>query len=645
MSTADIRAGGAYVELYGKNAALKQTLQASTQDVQKWAQQISGLGIGLSAIGTAVLAPLAAAGKAFADQGGMLDDLSQRTGASAEALSGLQYAAELTGTGIEDLAGGFRKLAQTVDSALTGNQAAVDLFSSLGLTLDDLKGKKPEEIFSLLADRIAAIDDPIRRSALAMDLFGKSGDRLLPMLVNGSAGLESLKREARDLGLVMSGEDIAAAAEFGDSLDRAWAACRGFAVTVGGALAPALQAGADLFVALSKGTREFIKENPGLVTALALGGAAILGVGVALAGLSMTITFVGTAIAGLTGLFGIAAAAAASPVVWAVAAGAALTGLVGYATGAFDALGALFNELSAGASSMVGGIANAIRAGDLTTAWQIVTSGLYIAWIRTVNYIKQLWRDATEYLGAALAGPLLVVTEGFSTVTTVFQGVYDTVAGLLGGIVTLITTGDITAAWEQVGGAIQASWSNVMDGLTDSIANVAMYVGKALYDPLKATFGELISFMSELKDMTGIDLGLESVKAASQGLDVLKNAPQSPAEIEAANKAKADKAAAEKADAEALQGARDAYGKLLDKVKPPEIEKSLKPIPEAADGALRSGGAAGLESLSERTSGTFSARAAAGFSGNATSRIAKAVEETAKNTKAIAEKPGLVYTA
>lgn len=408
MSNAsDIRAGGAYVEVYAKRATLSTDLKAVEREALQWAQKMTNLGAGLTAGGAGVLAPLLMVTKSFADTGSLLDDISQRTGVSATALSELQYAAELSGAGIADLETGFKKLSNTVDGALRGEKASIDALKQIGVSVSDLRGKNPDQIFMMLADRVAALSNPMQRAAAAQALFGKAGLQLLPLLQTGSTAINELRREAHELGLTMSGEDVAAAAAFGDSLDRAWAACRGFANTIGAALAPSLKAATDLFVALAKPTMQFIRENRGLVVAVAASAAAVVAIGAALVGTGIAITFAGTALAGLASVFALVAAAAAAPITWFVIVGTAAVGFVGYITGAFGALQTWLNNFTADTAAYVQGLANALTNGDLDAAAEIAYLPVEIRFLELIANLKAAWRDFCQFFANSLTSASL----------------------------------------------------------------------------------------------------------------------------------------------------------------------------------------------------------------------------------------------
>ena len=105
-----VRAGSAYVELLADDSALQKGLKKAEQSVKQFGVSVGKIGAGLAGIGAAITAPLIAATNTFADTGSALNDMSDRTGVSVERLSELGFAAEQTGTSMETVEGGIRKM-------------------------------------------------------------------------------------------------------------------------------------------------------------------------------------------------------------------------------------------------------------------------------------------------------------------------------------------------------------------------------------------------------------------------------------------------------------------------------------------------------------------------------------------------------
>jgi hypothetical protein len=102
-SSSSIKAGSAYIELFTKDSRLVKGLNDASKRLDTFGKSLQGIGTKMAMLGAGVVAPLAGAAKVFADMGGDLDDMSQRTGVSVEALSELGFAAELSGSDLATL--------------------------------------------------------------------------------------------------------------------------------------------------------------------------------------------------------------------------------------------------------------------------------------------------------------------------------------------------------------------------------------------------------------------------------------------------------------------------------------------------------------------------------------------------------------
>lgn len=110
-----------------------------------------------------------------------LQALAERTGATVEGLSALASVAKLSGTDTESLATGLQKLAKTMVDAEHGGQKSAEAFRAIGIRIDEIRGKQPDEVFLLVSNRLAEYADGAGKTALAMQLLGKSGANLLPV--------------------------------------------------------------------------------------------------------------------------------------------------------------------------------------------------------------------------------------------------------------------------------------------------------------------------------------------------------------------------------------------------------------------------------------------------------------------------------
>lgn len=148
----------------------------------------------------------------YADLTGELTDLSAKTGIGVEALQRLKYAAEQNGGSLDQVTGAISKLGANLAG---GNKSAVGALDALGLSFANIRGMAPDQAFTTIADSVAKVQDPMAQAKLAMDLFGKSGADLLPMM---KGNLSETADAASRLGIVLSAEAVAAGDEFGDTM-------------------------------------------------------------------------------------------------------------------------------------------------------------------------------------------------------------------------------------------------------------------------------------------------------------------------------------------------------------------------------------------------------------------------------------------
>ena len=222
----------------------------------------------LMTFGAAVAAAAGAAVTRFMQVGSSLDDMSQRTGVSVEALSSLSFAAQMSDTSLESLQGSIIKMTRLIGESQTGSTAAASALEGIGVSVRELQGLSPDAQFKRIADRIASIEDPALRVKAAMDVFGKSAGEILPLLLQGSSGIEAFQDEAKRTGQVLDGETAAAAAKAADAFDLMFNVIDKTAVKIGAMFAPAIAGIVDTVA-------RWIGRNQDLIKYLALAAGAV----------------------------------------------------------------------------------------------------------------------------------------------------------------------------------------------------------------------------------------------------------------------------------------------------------------------------------------------------------------------------------
>lgn len=195
-------------------------------------------------------AGLAATVKTAVDELDRLDEAAERVGVSVESLSALNFAGTLSGLEAEDMTMALTKLSVKMQEAASGSKEAAALFADLGVKVTDSTGKlkSADQVLAEVADAFSGFEDGASKTALAVDLFGKSGAKLVPLLNRGADGLAQMRAEAEKLGAVVDGKLAKQAADFNDNLDR----LRIASSAVGRAIA------ADLLPWLNRLSEEFL---------------------------------------------------------------------------------------------------------------------------------------------------------------------------------------------------------------------------------------------------------------------------------------------------------------------------------------------------------------------------------------------------
>lgn len=416
-SASGIRAGAAFVEITAHDTKLRRGLERASARLKAFGAGVAASGMQFIKWGGLLTAALLGAAKVFGKMGDDIAKMSKRTGVAVETLSELEFAAGRSGSSMENIEKAIRTMQRSIFDLGLGLSTSVDAFDALGLTLQQIQGMSPAEQFDAVTNALAGIEDPTKRAAVAMKVFGRAGTSLIPML----GDMKALREEARRLGLVMSAEDAAAAEEFQDAMGDLWSVVKRGVFHIGAGLAPILtDLGNKMSEVISK-TNGWINENKGLIVvvlqasvgALAFGAAlVVLGKAIALVGFAAKIAAVGVSLlSGAIGVLGGVIAFLTSPIGLIVAALVGLTAYVLTATGAMGKaaswLGEKWKRLGELAGKVFKGITDAFASGDLKLAAEILWVGLEIAWIQGTENLYLIWN--TFWVDMKL---LLTVTGG-----------------------------------------------------------------------------------------------------------------------------------------------------------------------------------------------------------------------------------------
>lgn len=200
---------------------------------------------------------------ATTEYGSTVNDAHLATGIAVDSLQAFGFAAKLAGSDSETMWGVLTKLQNTMGEAADGSKEAAKGFSDLGVKVKDSNGKlKPvDQVFREITARLGEIPNASDRAHKAFGVFSRQAAGLLPLFAEGEKGLEGMIDLFNDLGAGMSAEAVAAADQFGDSIDTVRAVLASFQHDVGSVLISALQPIVNLFLEWVIANRALIRTR------------------------------------------------------------------------------------------------------------------------------------------------------------------------------------------------------------------------------------------------------------------------------------------------------------------------------------------------------------------------------------------------
>lgn len=133
--------------------------------------------------------------------------------------------------------------------AAKGAKETSDAFAQLGIKVRDAAGnlKSNEQLLLEVAEAFERMPDGAQKSAIAVDLFGQAGARLIPFLNEGADGIRRLSEEAEELGIIFTDDQIRAARQYNDAVGKLQKAITALRNQVGLLFVPALTQAANAF--------------------------------------------------------------------------------------------------------------------------------------------------------------------------------------------------------------------------------------------------------------------------------------------------------------------------------------------------------------------------------------------------------------
>lgn len=205
-----------------QTSAIKAQREAKTMaaSIQTAGRNIAAAGVAIA--GSAIAQQLYQMAKAGLEYASALGETAQQLGVTTNALQEYRYAATQVGLSSEEMDQALGQLTRRIGEAAQGTKAQAEAFKKLGISVKDTKGHVIDTgaAIPMIAEALRTVQSPAERAAILMDLFGKAGQKLEPLLADGAKGVNNLRDAAHSLGIVLTPQQIKKADDAADKFSK-----------------------------------------------------------------------------------------------------------------------------------------------------------------------------------------------------------------------------------------------------------------------------------------------------------------------------------------------------------------------------------------------------------------------------------------
>ena len=501
--------------------------------------------------------------------------LQRETGDTAEAASKLVFQVQHFGLDAGDASVALGILAKKLKGVqdeetgvTTGGKSTAAILADLGVNALDATGnlRPMADLIPAISDVFAAMPDGVEKTGLAMQLFGRSGKNMIPVLNEGSAGLKALGDEASKLGVVLTAENIEAIKQYTFGQRNLQEAMMGLKLQIGMAIIPVLGELAKKMIDGVLAAKQFGAEiskslGPSVTAGIAavktmlagLGTAAAPGIallGDAFKGISSAVadfaSRAGPAVLSILGQVSNVIMTTTPAVIMLQRAWTAITGTSGSLSSDLSAVRGVLDTVASAFEKV------ADPAGTVTTAFaklaQIITATVLTIGDMIGPAMQNLWDDLVTgwqkiapLIEPALNNIVSIVQSVLSLIgdfwaahgndiLTIVKGVWDAVSTIIDGalnvVIAIVQTGlqvlagDWAGAWETIQTIPEIVWNAIVKS-TQAILGVLYNVVKVVVEALRledAWYG-----IRDFVQSVWVDIVNEVKRRLNEGIDAVNN--------------------------------------------------------------------------------------------------------------------------
>lgn len=242
-------------------------------------------------------------GEAMGEAAENIEKMSQRLGMTAAEAQRWNAVGVQVHMSNQQMSSGFTRLERSMYMAANGGKQQSAAFKQLGIDVMSLKS--PTDAVIAISEKFKDMPDGPKKTALAMQLMGRAGAQMIPVLNEGKDGLKEMMQVADDTGSVMSDKLVGAGLAVDEQFDQMHLATQGLKNVLFEALAPAIHAVVSGLVEMMKGMIASYRAGGTvfvIVQTLAAGFKVLASVVIAVGGVFAA--FAHIAVAAITAVFG-----------------------------------------------------------------------------------------------------------------------------------------------------------------------------------------------------------------------------------------------------------------------------------------------------------------------------------------------------
>ncbi len=293
----------------------------------------------------------------------------------------------------------------------------------------------------------------------------------------------------------------------------------GVAIAIGESLEGSVTTMVQAFNRAASGVIEWINKNQRIVKFAAASAIAIFTIGAALFALGSFAAVASFAVGGLATIFSFIGASIGvivsavgmlfTPLGLVVAAVAALGGYFLYSTGiagqAVEYLKGVFATLKAETLAAFGAIANALAAGDITAATDVLWTYLKLQWVKGTAYIKDIWADFTQYISDVWADSAYAIGDVLIGALSGLAGVWNSTLGFMADGWTILTSA-VQKGWNNTIGFLKKGFLKLHE-LVNIAGDVSVQIGGVLINALAGVENAWVETVDYLADTWSVFVG------------------------------------------------------------------------------------------------------------------------------------------